>query len=393
MKTFREETVKLDKFVPGGQVLATLSDDKKVFVWGALPHETAKIQIYKMKKSYAEAVATEILEKSEFREKPKDDCYLATSPWQILNYNYELETKVKLVRETFAQEKIMLENLGKVQTDNRDYFYRNKMEYSLWWDNETSRISLAFHRRGSHQKIAIAQSSIERPEIFAEASRIVADLNSRGEEARKFQSLLIRANQNGEVSSALFANNFPHPRMKNLSDKLLNREFSYSPNGFFQINLPVYEMALQEISRNLGDAKRVVDMYAGVGTIGLSVANGRELALVETDKNAFREMENNIPKNAKNIRGVCAKSEDVLDFISRDAAIILDPPRAGLDEKVVSRILEVCPPKVIYLSCNPTTQARDAAKLLAKYQIAKVQPFNFFPRTPHIENLVVLELQ
>ena len=207
--------------------------------------------------------------------------------------------------------------------------------------------------------------------------------------------------------------------MKNLHDKLLDREFSYSPNGFFQINLPVYEMALQEISRSLGDAEKIVDMYAGVGTIGLSVAAGRDLTLVETDKNAFREMTANViastakqssdnsrmdyfgDKSARgdeifsynNIRGICAKSENALEFISQNSAVILDPPRAGLDEKVVAKIIDVLPPRVIYLSCNPATQARDVAKLLAKYKISRNLAFNFFPHTPHIENLIILELK
>ena len=408
MKNFGEEIVVLDKFVPGGQVFATLADGRKVFVWGALPHETAKIRIFKTKKSYAEAVATEILTPSPERVEPRDDCYLATSPWQILDFAAENRAKSDLVRDAFAQEKIELENSREIATDDRAYFYRNKMEYSLWWQDfadapanlrgefsaaETRRggkIFLAFHRRGSHQKIPIVQSSIELPAIFAAAQTIVAQLNSQKSEARNYQSLLIRANQNGEVSSALFENNRSHPTMKNLRDTILGSEFSYSPNGFFQINLPVYELALDEISRNLGDAKKVVDLYAGVGTIGLSVARDRELILIETDKNAFREMTNNIPRGAKNIRGICAKSEDSLEFIAPDATVIVNPPRAGLDQKVVAKILAARPRKVIYLSCNPATQARDVAKLLAKYQIISQQAFNFFPRTPHIENLVVL---
>jgi 23S rRNA (uracil1939-C5)-methyltransferase len=323
------------------------------------------------------------------------------------------------------------------KTDNHDFFYRNKMEYSLWWDNETNKISLAFHKRGSHQKIPITQSSIERPEIFAEAQRIVNDLNTAGEEARKYQSLLVRCNQNGEVSSALFENNKSHPRMKNLTDEIMGQQYSYSPNGFFQINLPVYEMALAEIKKWLGDTEKVVDMYAGVGTIGLSVARDRDLALVEIDKSAFAELVNNINvltsstdhrpvaeqqvsarlekngervsdeprgraceerredfvgrRRSNNIDAICTKSENALEYITSDITLILDPPRAGLDETVVAHILEAAPPRVIYLSCNPATQARDIAKLLNKYQIIHAQAFNFFPRTPHIENLVVLE--
>jgi 23S rRNA (uracil1939-C5)-methyltransferase len=201
----------------------------------------------------------------------------------------------------------------------------------------------------------------------------------------------VRCNQQGEVSSALFENGKPRPVMRSLEDKVFGRKFTYSPNGFFQINLPIYEMALTEIKKFI-KAKHVVDLYAGVGTIGLSVAAENRLTLVETDTSVFREMQRNIPVGESNITPVCSKSEDALEYITADATIIVDPPRAGLDEAVVEKFNQVSPPVIIYLSCNPTTQARDVAKLIPRYQIVHQQAFNFFPRTPHIENLVVLKL-
>lgn len=390
MKKFDPEIVRIDKIVYGGQGLGELPDGRKVFVWGALPGETVRVEITKSKKSYTEGVAIEILEASSERVESRDECYLSTSPWQIIDFDYEQQWKARLVREAFIQEKIDLP-IVEVTTNGKDYFYRNKMEYSLWWDNDTNQISLAFHKRGSHQKIPITKSSIERPEIFAEARRIVGQLNTEKEEARKYQLLLVRANQNGEVSSALFENGKSHPRMKTLTDSICGYEYSYSPNGFFQINLPVYEMALNEIAKFIMTEK-IVDMYAGVGTIGLSVARDRELTLVETNESAYSEMVKNITPDIKNANPVLAKSEDALEYITDDITLILDPPRAGLDESVIAKILESTPPCIIYLSCNPATQARDIKPLLEKYKITHVQPFNFFPRTPHIENLIVLNL-
>lgn len=393
MKKTIEEIVKLEKIVGGGQALGELADGRKVFVWGALPGEVARIQITNSKKSYAEGIAVEIIESAPNRIEPRDaDAYLATSPWQIMDFDSEQNYKSDLIAEAFQLSDIILSKKVEIATDNNEFYYRNKMEYSLWWDNHTNRISLAFHKRGTHQKVAISQSSIERPEIFAEASRIVAELNQNGGEARRYQSLLVRASQNGEVSSALFEKFQPHPTMPTLHDVLLGREYFYSPNGFFQINLPVYEMALIEIAKHI-QSDKVVDMYSGVGTIGLSVASNRQLTLVETNADAFRELENNITNDIRpTVRAVRAKSEEALEYITNDITLILDPPRAGLDKLVVERLLGTLPPQIIYLSCNPTTQARDVKPLLGKYKITKVQGFNFFPRTPHIENLIVLNL-
>ena len=396
------------KIVPGGQALGELKSGKKVFLWGALPgEEVIDYDITKNKSRYLEAIATRILNNSPWRVTPKDNVYLSTSPWQIIEYSNELNLKSELVVEIFREHHIDIPT-PEILTDNKDYFYRNKMEYSLYWNNETSKIELAFHERGSHRKVPIITSSIERPEIFNRARAIIDELNSRGEQARKYQSLLLRCNKNGEVSGGLYENNKPHQKFKNLTDTILGYEYSYSPNGFFQINLPVYEMALKEIKQHIITDK-VLDLYAGVGTIGLSVAGGKQLTLVEVDKFAFEEMKKNCEQSiykdesysenkssaelaqAKCPVAILAKSEEVLEYIEPEQTVILDPPRAGCDKKLIDKLTEIKPRTVIYLSCNPSTQARDIKLLEEVYNIKAIKVFNFFPHTPHIENLVVLE--
>ena len=378
--------IKIDKIIPGGQSIATGDDGKKLFFWNTLPGEIiTEFKITKNKSHYAEAIANTIDNPSPYRIAPKDDCFLSTSPWQIMDYDYELKTKQALVVEIFREHDISVPT-PPIFTDNNDYFYRNKMEYALYYDHEKGKIFPAFHARGSHSKIPITHSSIERPEIFKKATEIINDLNSRHEEARKYQSLLLRCNQKGEVSGGLYENGQPHPIFNNLTDTILGHEYSYSPNGFFQINLPVYEMALKEIQKYI-TTDEVLDLYAGVGTIGLSVAHDRKLTLVECDKSAYQELVNN---NTNNIT-INDKAENALNYISPVATTILDPPRAGCDKKLIDKLIEVTPPKIIYLSCNPATQARDTKQLLQKYRIKDIKTFNFFPRTPHIENLIILE--
>ena len=380
---------KIEKLVPGGQGIATLDDGKKAFIWNALPGETIEFEITKNKRSYCEGVATKIENASTHRIAPKDECYLATSPWQIMDYDYELEQKRELVKECFTQNHINVEP-DAAQTDGKDFYYRNKMEYSLYWNNDDNLIYPAFHERGTHRKVPIKQSSIERPEIWAKASEIFTKLNDEHAEARTYQSLLMRCDQTGKTSGDLFVNGQPHPIMDNLSDTLCGQEYSYSPNGFFQINLPVYEMVLKEIQQHISTNK-VLDLYSGVGSIGLSVARDKELTLVEINGAAYEEMQKNAAGTSANC--VLAKSEDVTDYVTPDCTVILDPPRAGCDQKLIDRLNEVKPKSVIYLSCNPITQARDIALLKENYEIAKLTPYNFFPRTPHIESLAVLVLK
>ena len=410
--------IKVEKIIPGGQALAKMEDGKVIFFWNALPgEEVEEYQITKNKSHYLEAIATKISHPSPFRVEPEDDCFLSTSPWQIFDYDYELSQKQELIIEMFREHQIDIEK-PPIFTDHKDYCYRNKMEYAFYWDNNTNLISLAFHERGTHRKIPINKSSIERPELFGKATEIVAELNFRHEEARKYQSLLLRCNQQGKISGGLYENGKPHPKFKNLNDTILGHQYSYSPNGFFQINLPVYEMALTEIKKHITTDK-VLDLYAGVGTIGLSVAPDKQLTLVECDKPAYDEMVENckeasfggsLRRRAARIGqtpatagwlpdapermplAVLTKSEEALDYIAPDQTVIIDPPRAGCDKKLLDKLLEVTPPKIIYLSCNPVTQARDVKILLNKYHIEEVKAFNFFPHTPHIENLIVLSL-
>lgn len=411
--------IRVEKVIPGGQALGTLPDGKKIFFWNALPSEIVEeYDITKQKANFVEAVATKISNPSKYRVEPKDECYLSTSPWQIMGYDYELKLKQELVVEIFREHHITIAK-PEIFTDSKEYFYRNKMEYSLYWNNDTSKIDLAFHARGSHRKIPIQTSSIERPEIFKTATEIVNTLNNNHEEARNYQSLLLRCNQNGEVSGGLYENHKPHPVFKNLTDEILGKEYSYSPNGFFQINPPVYEMVLKEIKKHINTDK-VLDLYSGVGTIGLSVARDKHLTLVECDKSAFRELSKNCVEGVfeggsergsarvsaktpvatgvldaprKNCpQAILARSEEILNYIEPDATVILDPPRAGCDKKLIDRLNEVKPETIIYLSCNPATQARDVKLLLENYHIKTVKTFNFFPHTPHIENLVVLSL-
>lgn len=394
-------TFKIDKLVPGGQALGTLPDGKKAFLWGALPGETVtRLTCTKAKSHYIEGIALDIENPSSTRITPQDECYLSTSPWQIMDYTYELAQKSEILHEVFRQHHIDLDevNLDSVQTDNHDFYYRNKMEYALYYDHDDQQIHPAFHQRGSHRKIPVSHSSLERPEIWQQAQTIIAELNRTGADARRYQSLLLRCNQNGEVSGGLYENHQPRAQFDCLRDQILGTTYTYSPNGFFQINLPVYSLALAQIQHWIkGD--RVLDLYAGVGSIGLSVASGHDLVLVECDRSAYRELETNVralqqtssQHSHSHIQPIFAKSEAALDYIAPDQTVILDPPRAGCHPTLIEKLHTVLPRQIIYLSCNPVTQARDVAQLLDCYQIQQITPYNFFPRTPHLENLIILE--
>ncbi|HRQ86847.1 MAG TPA: hypothetical protein PLY16_01925, partial [Candidatus Saccharibacteria bacterium] len=316
-----------------------------------------------------------------------------------------------------------------VYSDGNGYQYRNKVEFS-WYghtdDNGNEQLDLAFFRRGTKGKIPIETSALLPEPMVTLAKQIRDYLRSKGVNARQLKTLLIRSNQNGncvwqlytkdedvnaihEQDAATFSAQggeviYSNPRSPasvitkrmasfgntTLQDTILGVPFRYATEGFFQINLPVYEKALKDIQAWIPKNIPTVDMYSGVGTIGLTIG-GDNVTLVEINEHAVREMRRNITDLKLNARPVLAASEDALEHITHDKTLIVDPPRAGLHDNVAQKILEVIPKRVIYLSCNPVTQARDVQKLLPHYKIIHHQGYNFFPRTPHIEHLVVLE--
>lgn len=383
-----EVPITIEKIATTGQGIAKLENGKKIFLWNALPgEEISTYRLTKRKNSFDEGIATGIKKSSSARVEPKDEHFLSTSPWQIVSDDTEAEYKTNIIAELYHnlwQDKI------KFHQSPKTWFYRNKMEYSLYYNFETEKIELAIHERGSHKKLPIKTSSIEFPEIFKKAQEIVDELNRTNKEAKNYQSILLRCNQNGQVEGGLFEKGKPHPIFNNLEDKILGSTYSYSPNGFFQINLPIYEIALSRIKELADGSEKVLDLYSGVGTIGLSVARDKNLTLVEVDKSAYKELEQNC-KDIKNATPVLAKSEDALSHIEPDSVVILDPPRAGCDKKLIEKLIEVKPKKIVYLSCNPITQVRDVELLVsAGAKLHTLEAFNFFPHTPHIESLVSL---
>ena len=422
-------SVKLDKIVGGGQALGTLEDGQKLFVWGGLPGETVEVQLTKRKSSFAEGIVIDVKQPSPDRVEPRDpDSYLSTSPWQNMKFESEQHYKAALIEEAFELHDIVLPDPIEVYSDGNQWNYRNKVEFSWYGDDSsgTETLHLSFFRRGSKGKIAVTDSALLPPEITELAGKIRDRLQELGATARELKTLLIRCDQAGSCVWQLYVKDSPchfaeqliktdfgaqggevifsNPKSPAsvitkrleatgnvvLSDTVLGTTFRYATEGFFQINLPVYEQALRDMKQWTVEGKPTVDMYSGVGSIGLTIG-GPGTALVEVNEHAVREMKQNIDKLGLDATPVLAASESALEYITKDKTIIVDPPRAGLHDAVIERLLSEQPERIIYLSCNPVTQARDTAKLAEVYGVRAHKGYNFFPRTPHIENLVVLD--
>lgn len=429
-------TLTLDAIAGGGQSIGTLEDGRKCFVWGGLPGESVTVQSTKIKSSLVEGIVTEVLTASPERVDPRDpNSYLSTSPWQIMTFEAEQRYKSQLIDDAFALHDIELSKKPSVYSDDNIYNYRNKIEFS--WYSDTDAISsvdtldIAFFRRGTKGKIPVTSTSLAHPNINQLAREIRDLLHTKAISARQLKTLLIRSDQVGNCVWQLYTKDklpdiiteseasklpaqggeiiYSDPRSPasriterlanfgeiTLRDSLLGTTFRYAAESFFQINLSVYSQVLTDIRKFVPSDKPVIDLYSGVGTIGLTVTPpDQPLTLVEINQSAVDEMQHNIALLKRpNTEAILSASETVTNLIDTNSTVIVDPPRAGLHHDVVERLLEKSPSRIIYLSCNPVTQARDIKLLSDKYDISHLQGYNFFPRTPHIENLVILDLR
>ncbi len=413
-----QETIRIEKLVPGGQGLATLSNGQKIFVWNALPGEEAKVQVWRRKKQFAEGLATEILKSSEHRVEPKEpESYLATSPWQIMDSDYENEQKKLLIEEIFSREKIKLP-VFEFTADSKPFHYRNKMEYSFWADD--TGLHLALYNRGSHQKAIVTGSQLAMSALDVAAHAILQTLRAAKIQGRQLKTLVVRCSQDSTCVASLFVKdeNFPDVTLPEeikglrvyysdpkspasvmtrlvyekgdvkLKDTVLGTSLVYDVDSFFQVNVPIFERAVQTMRETSAVSDFFVDMYGGVGSIGLTLSGEKPLTIVELDEHSAAMASLNGGEDTTVVR---TSTEQALDYIVNDKVMIFDPPRAGLHPKVIQKILEVLPIKIYYLSCNPVTQARDLASLLESYEITKAEGYNFFPRTPHLEFLTILK--
>jgi tRNA/tmRNA/rRNA uracil-C5-methylase (TrmA/RlmC/RlmD family) len=337
----------------------------------------------------------------------------------------ENEWKVKIATETYKKIGEFEWPDLKIFSNNTQYNYRNKIEYSFS-TNQKGELSLAFFERASHYKRPISTCCLANENINIVAKEILTWARKQKLTPHNLKSVIVRSNQKGEVIAGLFIKDeikftdFPTSNkmigfqlfysthkspasvptkelysagQKYLEEKMNGIKMRYGLFSFFQINLQVFTQTLKDIARFIPADRPIVDYYCGVGAIGLVLKKTEQkLELVENNSEAIECAKENIKLN--NFAGcttICQPAEKIIKLITGDKTIIFDPPRAGLDKKIIEQILNTLPETIVYLSCNLSTQARDLAWLLPKYKIEFIRLYNFFPRTDHIEGLVILK--
>jgi len=431
----------IDSLAFGGAGVARL-EGYVVFVQGAVPGDTVRAVVGKRKRAYAEARTLEILTPSPDRIAPVADH--PGVPWQVLSYERQLAVKQEQVQEALRRighlEGYQLEPIIAAEQQWR---YRNKLEYSFGAD-EQGALVCGFHAPGRwHEIVAVDDCHLASTQGNHAREQVVEWCRSQGlqpydrrtregllrnlvvREGRRSGQLQVRlVTSPGEIhrdglaqaltaaESLLWTQTDSVAEVTQggrtelitgedrLDEELGGLRVRISSQAFFQTNTEMAERlyAVAADYAQLRGYERVYDLFCGIGTIGLLLAPRAAemwgLELVEDAvADAIANARLNEIDNARFFAGdVRLALRELSERAGRPDVLVLDPPRAGLSQKVMRRIIETAPRRIVYVSCNPTTLAPNAAQLVeAGYELTRVQPVDMFPQTPHIECVAVLE--
>jgi 23S rRNA (uracil1939-C5)-methyltransferase len=440
-----ELELSIESLAFGGSGVAR-DDGYVVFVRGAVPGDRVRARIAKRKRSYAEARMVELLEPGP--DRVAERAPHPGAPWQVLPYERQLAEKGTQVREALARLAGLEDPpVGEVVPAAEVWRYRNKAEYSFGPGPDGPGPVLGFHQAGRWDRIDDVTDDVlasrrvnelrERVKAWCRAEGLAA--HDRPSGTGLLRNLVVReGRRTGQVQARLVtgpgelrvdelaevaaAEGFLWTRDAGVAETTSGGEtelvggaeaiteevevagerlrLRVSPDAFFQTNTEMAERLYAEAAdlAGLTGRERVFDIYCGIGTIALALSHrAREvwgLELVEPAvADAIANAELNGIDNAHFFAGdVRLAMRALVAEAGRPDVLVVDPPRAGLSGKVVRRVLETGARRIVYVSCNPTTLAPDARRMVdGGYRLRAVRPVDMFPQTPHIECVALLE--
>ena len=418
-----------------------------IFVDGLFPNEEADIEILYQRAGVYFGKVKKLYKLSKDRIQPR--CKICTScggcQYQQLDYKAQLKYKTKRVKEALTRIAHIDCNVLPCIGAEHPYNYRNKIQVPFVKDKKGV-VKFGFYKENSHIIMPIKECAIEDKRatpILWDIKLLLEEMNipTYNEDNGKgiLRYVLIRTSYHYEELMVVLVTtqmNFPgqrnfinelvfrHPEITtivenvnsrhtnvilgnqekvlygpgHIKDDILSLTFEISASSFFQINPEqvekLYTHALNLIDFNKKEV--VLDAYSGVGTIGLIAArNAKKVISVEINKSAHKNaIENAKRNNIENIEFYCADAGEFISQYDGDIDIlIMDPPRSGSDEKFLSTVINKKIKKIIYISCDPETLARDIKHLSSTYKVDYVQPVDMFSMTAHVETVACLRLK
>jgi len=371
--------VTINKIAQGGEGIATLESGRTVFVDGALVNEVVEIEIYRETKSYAKAKITNIIKASQDRVDPFCPHYFECGGCNLQHLKYEKQVKLKEALVFDHLKRIAKLDLSKIkilptETDI-DTSYRNRVRFH---------VSMADKKVGFLKKQSDELCEIDNCPLLVDS---INEAIGNGEILKAARMNMFNNNTRGQyIQVPVFAGDdklsFSNDRVKITVNE---HPFSVSAKVFFQSNPKLLSKLLDYVVSKI-DSDSVMDLYSGVGTFSAFLP--KNTIAVEKQKDCLTLSKINAP-NAISYTGEVEKwgkkNKERVDIV------VVDPPRTGLYESVPKLINKFGAKKIIYVSCNPVTLARDIKEFVKLgYEVKEVKVFDFYPHTHHVEAVVLL---
>lgn len=432
----------------GGEGIGRI-DGFTVFVKGGIPGDIVKSYIMKVKKSYAIGSLIEVIKPSENRVEAPCPDFFRCGGCQTQTISYKEQLKIKEDTVKSALDRIggfKYYDIEPIIGMDEPYNYRNKSQYPV--EHSKKGIKVGYYKRNSHDVVDIKSCMLQKTDndlimdivrkfltefkipVYVEKSHkglvrhlmirnsyssgnIMVVLVMNGKKLPNQEILIARLLESGlRIASVMINVNKEKTNRilgrKNVTiygdekivDKIGDLSFEISPLSFFQINNvqaeKLYDKALEYA--DLQGEEKVFDLYSGIGTISLALAKkAKEVIGVEVVEDAVEDAIKNAEINGvKNVKFHVGKAEEVIPELYAKGikadVVVVDPPRKGCEEELLKTIIEMKPKKVVYVSCKPSTLARDL-KILCEngFKLVKVQPVDMFPQTTHVECVAVLK--
>lgn len=387
-----ELVVEIESLTNLGQGVGRI-EDWVVFVMFALPGERVRARVYRNHASYSEADLVEVLDPSPDRVEPRCELFgrCGGCQYQNLAYERQLEWKRRQVAELLQRMAGIDHPVEPVHASPEVYGYRSKItpHFKRPRDGEIGPIGfLLFGRR--QQLVDVPSCPIASGSINDRLPDLRAEVHANASHYRKGATLLLRDSLDGAVCTD------PTEMCEQMVGDL---RFSFHAGEFFQNNphiLPAFADHVRTEALGAGDARHLVDAYCGAGLFCLTAARDFEEAVgIEISESSIDWARRNAKQNGiENCRFVQGDAADIFAEVSSPpsrTAVVIDPPRKGSNPEFLEQLIAFGPRRVVYVSCNPATQIRDLTQLENDYRITKIQPFDLFPQTRHLECVATLE--
>ncbi len=378
--------VEIERILPGGMGLAH-AQGKTVFVSLAAPGDRVRVRVEREQGKVLFASIEEILAPSPLRIEPPCPYFgrCGGCDFQQLSYEAQLAAKAEIIRDCLHRI-ARLESVPEIVVTPSPNNWRYRMRAT--WQIDQEERTIGYYERGSRVVCDVVDCAVLQTDLQTELENVRATSWHHFPPGLKHLDVVVGEN------GVSFAPAFAEFETKELSLTVRGEVYRYNAEAFFQINLSLLEPL---IDFALGDAagESALDLYSGVGlfTLPLSRQFTKVLA-VEANPMATRFARRNLQDaGLSNARVITATVTDWFRNGPTGSAdfVLLDPPRAGAESAVIKGILELHPPSISYVSCDPATLARDLKKLLAGgYLLEAVRGFDLFPQTHHVETVAVL---